>query len=335
MKDKKFLDAIKNKLKKEEAEQKEKGSGKSKTFGDMYPFWNIQEGLEHAATIRVLPHKGMEDDSTDPFIYKYEHILSIGGKDVKFPCPKTFDEDCPVCALSAKYYAAKDEDKGRYYWRDKKAIASVYVVKDPLPVNEETKENDEGKLKIVQFGNQLANRYSSRWKALLSAGRMDDLPWETNGGYDFIISKVMKGKFANYEVDSDFDRDATTLPEDFLDSFERVDLKQYLPANQGVDKVKRMLDAHLTGEDYVEEKGEGSEGSEDEPKATKATSKDAVKEAVAAKKAAATKTVAKQEPEPVAEEAEAEDESEGESEGEGSDEDDDFLERLKRRAASK
>jgi len=332
MKDKKFLDAIKNKLKKEEADQKEKGQGKSKTFGDMYPFWNIQEGLEHAATIRVLPHKGMEDDSTDPFIYKYEHILSIGGKDVKFPCPKTFDEDCPVCALSAKYYAAKDEDKGRYYWRDKKAIASVFVVKDPLPANEETGETEEGKLKIVQFGNQLANRYSSRWKALLPAGRMDDLPWDINGGYDFSIVKVMKGKFANYEVDSDFERDPSALPEDFLESFNPVDLTQYLPQNPGVDKVKRMLDAHLTGEDYVEEKGDG-EGS-DEPKTTaKTTSKDAVKEAVAAKKAAAAKAAPKQEPEPVVEEAE--EVVDAEEAEETSDEDDDFLERLKRRAASK
>lgn len=334
MKDKKSLEAIRNKIKKEEAEQKERGAGRSKTFGDMYPFWNIQEGFENAATIRILPHAGMEDDAIDPFVYKLEHVLNIGGNDRKFPCLKMYGEDCPVCALSAKYYAAKDEDKGRYYWRDKKALASVRVVKDPLPANQETGETEEGKLKIVQLGNQLANRYSTRWKALLNAGRMDDLPWDVKGGYDFNIVKVMKGKFANYEVDSDFERDSSELPEDFMETFEPVDLKQYLPSNPGLEKVKRMLDAHLTGEDY-DEKDESSDESSEEVKSTKATSKDAVKEAVAAKKAAATKVAPKQETAPVVEDETVEDETEETEESETADEDDDFLERLKRRAASK
>lgn len=330
MKDKKFLDNIKNKLKQEEQAKKEKNSN-GRGNSDLYPFWNIEIGDENKAVVRIVPHAGMEQDSIDPFVYKLEHVLSIGGKDHKIPCIKMYDEECPICELSRKYYAARDEEKGKYYYRDKKALASAYIVKDPLPVNEETEENDEGKLKVVQLGNQLATRYDSRWRQLLKDDELSDLPWSLTDGINFNIVKVMKGKFANYEVESDFARKSSSLPEEFLETFEPVDLTKFLPKNPGLDKVKRMLDAHLTGDDF--EDGDKSDTSGDaSSNSAEAQDLDA-KLANLAKSRKNEKVVKETTKEVVKEEVKVESQSVDSDGDDDDDDDDDFIERLKRRAS--
>jgi len=251
------LNAIRNKIR--EQEEKRSEARGQRNFGDMYPFWHIEEGQK--AIIRILPHKDMEDDSITPFIDKLEHILAIGGKDVKIPCRRMYGDTCPICELSAKYYKAegKTSEKGKYYWRDKKSLASAYIVKDPLPPHEETGENDQGKMKVVQLGNQLSNKYESRFKELLNDEEIDDLPWSLENGLDFYIVKEKQGTYAKYDTLSDFARKQTSLPQEFIDSFTPIDLKKYLPKDPGAEKVQRMLDAHLTGEEYVDDEDTDSQ----------------------------------------------------------------------------
>jgi hypothetical protein len=258
------LEALKQKFKEQDEKKTEQG-GKSKSFGDMYPFWNIDYGQE--AEIRTLPYAGMPDDAMHPFIDKLEHVLSINGEDKKIPCLKMYGEECPICALSAKYYKAegKTSTKGKYYWRDKKSLASVYVAQDPLPPNEETKENDQGKMKLAQLGNQLSGKYESRFKTLLAKDDIDDLPWSLDNGLNFIIIKEKKGEYDKYDTSSDFARKSSSLPKSFLETFEPVDLRKYLPVNPGLDKVQRMLDAHVTGSEYVDD-SESSTKTEPETK---------------------------------------------------------------------
>jgi hypothetical protein len=273
--------------------------------------------------LRMLPFKGMTAEDTVPFVSKLEHVLSINGEDKKIPCRKMYGADCPICALSAKYYKAdgKTSEKGKYYYRDSKALASVYVVADPLPLNEETKENDQGKVKVVQLGYQISNKYESRQKAMLTKGELDDLPWDLRNGLNFTIVKSKQGDYANYGTDSDFVRRATSLPEDFIESFEPVDLNKYLPKDFGAEKVQRMLDAHLTGEDYVEDE----DGQPSDAPAKSEPAKEEKKVEAKVEKSEKTETpVEKSEPvkESVKEETSTEDE----------DEEDDYIALLKRRS---
>ena len=233
-----------------------------------------------------------------------------------------YGESCPICALSAKYYKAegKESKKGKYYWRDKKSLASVYVSHDPLPPNEETNENDQGKLKVAQLGNQLSSKYETRFKALLADDEIDDLPWSLENGLDFNIIKEKQGKYDKYDGLSDFARKATSLPKDFISSFEPVDLTKYLPANPGLEKVQLMLDAHLTGSEYVDE----SKSNKTENSNSESEKEDVVKPKTETKTTKSEKKVV-QEQEEVRSEETSEDE----------DDDGDFLAKLRRRSAGK
>ena len=333
------LEALKKKFKEQDEKKSDTGS-RSKSFGDMYPFWNIEEGQE--AIVRPIPYLNMPEDATNPFIDKLEHVLSINGEDKKIPCLRMYGEECPICALSAKYYAAegKKSEKGKYYWRDKKSLASVYVVSDPLPPNEETKENDQGKLKLAQFGNQLSGKYEKRLKQLLAKDEIDDLPWDLENGLDFSIIKEMSGGYATYDTSSDFVRKSRSLPADFIASWEPVDLRKYLPANPGLDKVQRMLDAHLTGSEYVDD-------STDDASKTDTTSETKTETVAESKKAPATKvektepkteTKVEKEETPVKTEVKEEKvvaEKVTDSTPEEAGEEEDFLAKLRRRSAEK
>lgn len=317
------LEALKLKMK--ERDDKKAEGGTSKTFGDMYPFWNMKFGEE--AELRALPFKGMTADDLLPFVNKLEHVLSINGEDQKIPCRKMYGADCAICALSAKYYKSegKTSEKGKYYYRDAKALCSVYIVNDPLPVNEETKENDQGKIKVVQLGYQISNKYDSRLKALLNKGELDDLPWDLRDGLNFAIAKTKQGEFANYGTDSDFVRRSSSLPEDVIENFEPVDLSKYLPADFGAEKVQRMLDAHLTGEDYEEDNGEDGQKPEQEKEKPKADPKPESKKSEPVEESAKPKADKE-------ETKAAEKPSEESTESEDEDAEDDYIAMLKRRS---
>jgi hypothetical protein len=320
---------MKAKLKAQEDQKKESSNGKGKLFGDIYPHWTIEVGEENGATVRVLPHAGMEDDALTPFIEKLTHTLSINGEDKKFPCLKMYGEKCPVCDLSQKFYKAegKKSEKGQYYWHDKQFLASGYVNHDPLPADEETKENATGKQKVLQFGRQLHDKYDSRFKSMLTKDELNAMPWDVKEGLNFNIVKTKNaGDQAKYDSLSDFARKETALPQDFLANFTPVDLTKYLPANPGAAKVQRMLDAHLTGEEYV-----------DDDKPSNNQTQDSTKEETKAEKSE-TKTESKAEkvtkPEVPAQEPVKEATQASDTDGQDDAEDNDFLAKLRARAAA-
>lgn len=245
-------------LKKLFASQKEKKESFGTRENNFYPFWNMNE--DESSSVRILPIANAK--SALPFVEKDQHKLSINGKDETFACPAMFDEVCPVCELAKKYYAlAKQAEKnresgekieelknlGKYYYRQRSHIAVAYIKKDALPVDSESGENYEGKVKAIQFGNQLYTKFNTQLDSMVANGDIDDVPWDLNNGIDFNITKKIQGKFAKWDTASEFARRSTSLPQEFIDSYEPVDVTKYLPNNLGSEKVQRMLDAHLNG----------------------------------------------------------------------------------------
>jgi hypothetical protein len=216
---------------------------------------------DEIAVVRMLPV--LNSKTAMPFLEKDHHKISIDGKDETIPCLNMYGETCPICELSKKYYAMarqeekKDEEKaaalkakGKYYYRSRSYLASAYIKKDPLPKNPETGENYEGKVKVIQFGNQLYKKFDTSLETLATTNELDDVPWSLTNGLDFNIVKKMGSQWAEWDLASDFARRSSSLPDEFIATFEKVDLRKYLPVNPGAEKVQRMLDAHMNDTSY-------------------------------------------------------------------------------------
>ena len=212
-----------------------------------YRFWDMQVGEQ--ATVRFLPDK----DKNNPLgfmVEKLMHTLEINGETKSVPCLKMYDEECPICKVSSAYY--KDEGKesvnGKKYWRKKQHIVQALIVEDPLPADQETGENSEGKVKFLNMGYQLY----SVIKEAFENGDLEEIPYLYENGCDFIIKKSEHGGRPKYDVGSRFARRSSSLTEDEIAMVEdeMVDLSTLLPANPGLEKVESMLEAALTGGTY-------------------------------------------------------------------------------------
>jgi hypothetical protein len=241
-------------LRKQFQDQKEKKESTQKRgIGDFYPFWSI--GDDEIATVRSLPIANQK--GALPFVEKDHHKISIDGKDETIPCEAMYGNHCPICELSRDYYnlakkaekandpakKAEFETLGKYYYRSRSYLGSVLVKKDPLP-KDENGENYEGKVKVIQFGNQLYKKFNTSLETLVSTNEIDDVPWSLENGLDFNIVKKKNGQYAEWDLASDFARRSSSLPTSFIETFTPVDLKKFLPASFGTEKVQRMLEAH-------------------------------------------------------------------------------------------
>ncbi len=230
------LDQLKAAFKK--PEQTEGGSRPN----NYYPFWNIAEGQQ--AIVRFLPDKNEEN----PFgfvVEKLMHTLVINGENKSVACLKMHGEDCPVCKVSSEYYKKEDKDNGKKYWRKKQHIAQGIVIEDPLKPDETTKETHEGKVRFFALGYQLFQVI----QAAFESGDLDEVPYNMDGGYDFVIKKTKQGDYSTYAVGSRFKAKPRSLTEDEkqVAKEQMIDLSTLLPQNPGEEKVAAMLTAALTG----------------------------------------------------------------------------------------
>lgn len=255
---------LKNRLKKAQ-EDEASGNNKVKKNNNIYPFWNMN--INESARMRLIPDANQENP--DVFYVEYkEHTLSISGKDRKVSCLQNYGEKCPICELSAAHYKAegKESVKGKYFWRDLITYLRALIIEDPLPADEETKEKATGKVKIQRFSFQLMKKIKEQIANELGE---DDDPFDLDKGFDFIVKSMPQpgSKYVNWLIGSGFARNSTSVPEEYRQNIELVDLKTLIPANPGLEKVQRMLEAHLSGEDYNDGKptqsGESNESGSD------------------------------------------------------------------------
>lgn len=236
---------------------KNKAEGKKEFTGnsEVYPHWNIAEGA--TATVRILPDKN-EDNSNYFYIDKLEHKLSIEGKDRKIPCMKMYGEKCPICELSSKYYKAegKDSVQGKYYYFKRTSLMKALILKDGIDYSAGG-ESAKGQVKTLQFTFQLMKVINAAIASEAEGKALEELPWDMDAGYNFIIEKTKQGQHDNYST-SCFANKQTGIAEEYLDVVEegRVDLKTLLPANPGLAKVQALLEQHLGNADADEDEDE-------------------------------------------------------------------------------
>ena len=207
-----------------------------------YPFWDMEIGQR--CVIRFIADK----DQTNPLgflVEKLTHKIPVNGQTHSIPCLKMYEQECPICKVSSSFYKENDEDMGKLYWRKKQHIAQAIIVEDPFPLDPETKENHQGKLRYISLGYQLFEII----KNAIEAGELDDIPFDYDNGTDFIISKTQQGKYATYSIGSKFDRKPRPLTDEerAVAEEEAVELYTLLPKQPDLDFVERELDASLTG----------------------------------------------------------------------------------------
>jgi hypothetical protein len=252
---KQSLAEIRARLKAEKA-KKENRDKKQGINPNIYPFWKMENDQE--AVVRILRDKNPNNPNIF-FVEKLEHRISVNGKDVTVPCLKMYGQDCPICEISQQHYKNGNKTEGKYYYRNRTSLVRVLVLKDPLPPDEEGKTY-VGRCVNTQFSYQIMEVINDQ---IMTEGEdaLENDPWDLENGYNFTIKKSKQGDYSTYAIGSKFSRKSSSVPAEYLDSIELIDLSTLLPKNPGIDAVQKLLNAHLSGGDADME--EGDEDSEE------------------------------------------------------------------------
>lgn len=228
-----------------------------------FTFWKMQEGQK--AVVRFVPDAN-PNNPRGFYIIKLMHKLVINGDEKTVPCLTMYEEDCPICATSQKFYKVegKESPNGKKYWRKKQHLAQALVIEDPLPANDEG-ETNKGKLRLIAIGYQL---YQIIYNALKADDILQDMPYLYETGCDFVIAKDKGPKYSTYQLNSRF-RNIRAISDDELAiiSENQIDLNTLIPKKPERAMVEALLQAALTGENFS---GPAPEG-EDVPDETDVT----------------------------------------------------------------
>jgi len=246
---------------------KTSGGDGNQTWKLFFNFWKAP--VDSVSTVRFLP----DADEENPMGFLVEnlaHELTINGKREKVPCLKMYNEDCPICALSQKYYDEKspehNEQLGKKYYRKKSYIGQVLVVDTPI-------EHDQEQLvKLIEFGPKIFKQI----QASFSSGDLEEAPFELKGGYNFRIKKSKSGEYADYGTSS-FSPKQSDVADDLIELMQLYDLKEYRTPKVSRDVLEAMLLADQTGGSF----SGGEKDDDDAPSKPVAAAKPAAKPAPA------------------------------------------------------
>lgn len=212
-----------------------------------YPFWDME--TDQRVVIRFLPDLN-EDNPRLFMVEKAQHKLTINGKTQNVPCLSMYEDagDCPACRVSRDFYKEKDETNGKAYYKKRQYIAQALVIEDPLPPGPDG-QTHQGKVRVFSINRQIYDIIKNAFAD--QDDPLENLPYDFDNGYDFVIKKTEQGKYASYVTGTKFIMRprALTDAERLAAEEGMVDLATLLPKNPGVDKVERMVNAALTGGD--------------------------------------------------------------------------------------
>jgi hypothetical protein len=220
--------------------------GGNQTWKLFFNFWKMD--VDSTTIVRFLP----DADNENPMGFLVEnlsHELNINGKREKVACLKMYGEDCPICALSQKYYDEKSSDHneklGKKYYRKKSYIGQVLVI-------DTTIDHDQEQLvKLMEFGPKIFKQI----QASFSSGDLEEAPYELKGGYNFRIKKSKSGEYADYGTSS-FAPKQTDVADDIVESMSLYDLKEYRTPHITRDVMEAMLLADQTGGQFSADKAD-------------------------------------------------------------------------------
>lgn len=193
--------------------------------------------------VRLLPNL---TDPSKTFFHYFQHSWNsfATGKFISLISPSTYGERDPISELKYKMLrSGSEEDKKKastLVWAER-WLVNVYVVEDP------TNPDNNGKVKILQFGKQLhkiimraidgddADDLGPRVFSLKSDGVNLKIVCETQGGYKTYVS-------SKFSMPKALDNVNDKTSKDILNNVH--DLEKINPV-KSYDELKRMLDEHF------------------------------------------------------------------------------------------
>jgi hypothetical protein len=200
--------------------------------------------IDKTYIVRLVP---LVTNPERTFFHYYSHIWkSISTNNiVSVLCPNTYGEKCPIDEYRSKVYASKNDaeiEKIRPIKRNENWLVNVLVIKDP------TNPENQGKVKILRYGKQLAkiidsaitgddsDEFGAKVFDLSESGCNLKIKVEKNeGGYaTYVGSKFMSPS----KVDGVDNIDEVYNSANDLDAI--FDHKSY-------DDIKKLLNTHFLG----------------------------------------------------------------------------------------
>jgi len=228
-------------------EQKTSGGGDQR-WKKFFAFWKAP--IDSTSVVRFLP----DQDEENPMGFLAEnltHDLVVNGKRETVACLKMYGEDCPICALSSKYYDEKDPEHnkalGKKYYRKKGYVAQVLVLETPV------EHNAEELVKLIEFGPQIFQQIQAAFKS----GDLENPPYELKGGYNFRLRKTKTGDGQNSYITSNFSPKMTDVADDVIEAVTLFDLKEHRTPKTPKAQLEAMLIADQTGQALAPTEGEG------------------------------------------------------------------------------
>lgn len=226
-------------------DKKTTSGGGDQSWKLFYQFWKIPDDSQ--AVVRFLPDLD-EDNSLQFLVEKLEHELFVNGQKKRVPCLSMFDEECPICALSRKYYDEKNDELGKKYYKKKSYIGQVIVVESPI-------EHEQSQLvKLIEFGPAIFKQI----QAAFQSGDLEEVPYDFKGGYNFRIKKTKSGQYASYSTSS-FAPKQSSLDDDVIEQLNLFDLKKFRGAKPDRATVEALLVADQTGASFSDGDDEGGD----------------------------------------------------------------------------
>ena len=201
--------------------------------------------IDKTYVVRLIP---LVTNPERTFFHYYSHIWkSVSTNNiVSVLCPNTYGEKCPIDEYRSKIYSTKDDaqiEKIRPIKRNENWLVNVLVVKDP------TNPENQGKVKILRYGKQLAKIID----AAITGDESDEFGAKVfdlseNGCNLKIKVEKNEGGYASYtgskftspsKIDDLNDIDEAYTQANDLDAI--FDHKSY-------DEIKKLLNTHFLGE---------------------------------------------------------------------------------------
>jgi hypothetical protein len=168
-------------------------------------FWKPEAPKEGKNTFRIRMLPSMKTDAI-PWIKLPKHQFKGPTGWFVENCPSAIGHKCPIDEHASVLFNTgdpQDEIKARMYYRKKRYVCNILVVKDP-------RDNgaNEGKVFLFEFGQKLYDKF---YGALFPEGEQEQLIFiDPVNGYDIFLKVKTVAGFPNYD-ESEFAREASPL----------------------------------------------------------------------------------------------------------------------------
>ena len=201
--------------------------------------------IDKTYVVRLIP---LVSNPERTFFHYFSHIWkSVSTNNiVSVLCPNTYGEKCPIDEYRSKIYSTKDDaqiEKIRPIKRNENWLVNVLVVKDP------TNPENQGKVKILRYGKQLAKIID----AAITGDESDEFGAKVfdlseNGCNLKIKVEKNEGGYASYTGSKFTSPSKIDDLNDIDEAYNQANDLDAIFDHKSYDEIKKLLNTHFLGE---------------------------------------------------------------------------------------